>query len=647
MFANLFRFWSSRPSASQKRVRTTLRTILRIESLEGRDAPAADLRIATYNVGAGVRSGMDTVLRAIGDQVVNGDARPVDVLALQEVHLNLSEASSIASLLNGIYGAGSYSYSTTAGQGDSTQGLVYRTSTIELVSSQAFGTVSTSGMARQPIRYQLRPVGFGTTNDVYLYNAHPKASSGSSNEARREVEAEAIRADADALGDGVNVLYVGDFNLYSNNEASYTTYLSAGNGQATDPLGSGSWAGAANASKHTQSPATTAAYGGQVTGGMDDRFDFQLVSGELNDDAGLDILASSYRVLGNNGSAYDLAINNAANTWSWDAVSGSTVTRSDLLNAIASISDHVPVIADYEIIGNPTIGSFAVAPTSVVSGSTVTLTATSVVGGTISGVTFYRESNGTPGLQIGSDTSVGAGTQSGADWTNSSVSTAGLAPTDYTFYAVATNTWSRSSDPSSATLTVTAQSTTGTVAGWDVSGQTNYGTQGLGAGTLMDGVTNSQGLTRGSGVGVSGSAAANAWGGNNWAATAAAGVSGNQFITFAITVGADSILSLSALDLYYRRSGTGATSAFWEFQIDGGSWTTIGTYNNVFSSTATTGAQMTTLDLSGVSGLQDLTAGTVVTFRLTPFGATSSAGTFYISNKSGVDLSLTGTVESW
>src|SRR5262245_5595891 len=188
--------------------------------------------------------------------MVNGTARPIDVLALQEVDLSLTYASSVASLLNGIYGAGSYSYSTTAGQGDSTQGLVYRTSTVQLLSSVAFGTVSTSGIARQPLRYQLRPVGAGTTNDVYLYNVHPKASSGSTNAARREVEAEAIRANADALGDGVNVIYVGDLNLYSNAEAAYGTLLGSGYGQAIDPFGTGSWAGSASAVKHTQSPAT-------------------------------------------------------------------------------------------------------------------------------------------------------------------------------------------------------------------------------------------------------------------------------------------------------------------------------------------------------------------------------------------------------
>ena len=78
----------------------------------------------------------------------------------------------------------------------------------------------------------------------------------------------------------------------------------------------------------------------------------------------------------------------------------------------------------------------------VTEGTSTTLTASSVTEtggtGTIAGVNFYRESNSTTGLQIGSDTLVGAGTASGTTWTIPA-STTGLAPGTYTFYAVATD----------------------------------------------------------------------------------------------------------------------------------------------------------------------------------------------------------------
>jgi hypothetical protein len=112
---------------------------------------------------------------------------------------------------------------------------------------------------------------------------HLKASQGASNEAIRLSGAQTIRNDADALPQGTHIIYCGDFNLYSNAEPAYLEFLSAGNGQAFDPLGSGSWAGALNAIKHSQSPRDITA-DGLVGGGMDDRFDFQLSSSEFQDD---------------------------------------------------------------------------------------------------------------------------------------------------------------------------------------------------------------------------------------------------------------------------------------------------------------------------------------------------------------------------
>ena len=42
---------------------------------------------------------------------------------------------------------------------------------------------------------------------------------------------------------------------------------------------------------------------------MDDRFDFQLISSELLDGIGLDLIPNTYRTLGNDGNHFDMAIN--------------------------------------------------------------------------------------------------------------------------------------------------------------------------------------------------------------------------------------------------------------------------------------------------------------------------------------------------
>jgi hypothetical protein len=293
----------------------------------------------------------------------------------------------------------------------------------------------------------------------------------------------------------------------------------------------------------------------------------------------------------------------------------------------------------------PVIGAFAASPASVAAGTPVALTATNVTetGGTVSSVKFYRESNATAGLQIGSDVLIGSGTASGTTWSLSNVSTSGLSAGTYTFYAVATDASGVSSTVAASTVTVTSPVATGTLLGWDVAGQTGFGTQGLHAGTAVAGLTNSTGLTRGGGVTLAGTAAANAWGGTGWASTSAAGIANGQYVTFGMTVGTGHALSLSAIDLYYRHSGTGPTNGLWQYQLNGGTWVTFADVANEFSSTSTAGAAMAELNASGVTALQNLGAGTTLTLRLVPYGATSSAGTWYIFDTAGDDLFLRGS----
>jgi guanyl-specific ribonuclease Sa len=300
-------------------------------------------------------------------------------------------------------------------------------------------------------------------------------------------------------------------------------------------------------------------------------------------------------------------------------------------------------------VNQPTIGSFAVSPTTVTAGTTVTLTASNVAetGGTITAVNFYRESNGTAGLQIGSDTFINTGVHSATTWILGT-STTGLAAGTYTYYAVATDSNNLSSAASSATLTVSSVATGSTLAGWDVSSQLSYGTQGLGAATVATGVTNSLGLTRGGGVTTSGTAAGAAWGGNGWSiTTSAAGISANEFVSFGLTVSANSTASISAIDMNYRRSSSGPPNGYWQYQVGAsGTWTLIGDFTNEFSSTSSNGSTIAEINLSGISALQTLGSGTVVNFRLVPYGGTSTSGNLYVYHETAPDLTIKGSVVS-
>ena len=104
---------------------------------------------------------------------------------------------------------------TGISDGSGTQTLIYRNETVQKIADTAFGYV---GQDRQTLRYQLRPVGYTSAADFYVYNSHYKASKDSSapgpNATKRLNEADAIRLDSDALGDGTHAIYAGDHNFY-------------------------------------------------------------------------------------------------------------------------------------------------------------------------------------------------------------------------------------------------------------------------------------------------------------------------------------------------------------------------------------------------------------------------------------------------
>ncbi|AWA30059.1 hypothetical protein HYN48_08185 [Flavobacterium magnum] len=199
------------------------------------------------------------------------------------------------------------------------------------------------------------------------------------------------------------------------------------------------------------------------------------------------------------------------------------------------------------------------------------------------------------------------------------------------------------------TLTVNAAPVS--IIAWNVStepGGTNFfGNSPLAPTTSAAHVVNGS-LIRGSGVATSNSptaatGAARGWGGIGWASSAAAAVSANKFITFSTQAATDYTLSLTSVNPFsYRRSSTGASSAELQYSINGGAFTTITTYT--LSNTASSGATLTT-DLTGIAALQNVPATSVITFRIVPYGASSTTGTFYIfdvANSTASDLSVNG-----
>ncbi|MBX7102714.1 MAG: hypothetical protein K1X57_01440 [Gemmataceae bacterium] len=330
------------------------RVRLALVSLEDRLAPAAGVfRVVSYNIassGALPQAGLGTILQGIGSEPVNSNSQPIDVLLLQEVASQAVTTQNVVATLNAAYGAGTYARGSLDGAttGAGTQGIVYNAQKLQLVSEAVIGTAGGAPeQPRQALRYKLQPIGYSAGAAFYVYNSHYKANNDSASLARRLVEANAIRADADALGQGVNIIYAGDFNSYSSSESFYQELLSAGNGQAFDPVNRpGNWDQTASFTDiFTQAPAVSPP-NGLTGGGLDSRFDFQLRSGELADGVGLDYWSGSYHTFGNNGSVPMNGNINATTSTALPTLSN----RTTILDFLTTVADHLPVVADYRIV---------------------------------------------------------------------------------------------------------------------------------------------------------------------------------------------------------------------------------------------------------------------------------------------------------
>ncbi|MBS0191098.1 MAG: hypothetical protein U0573_14815 [Phycisphaerales bacterium] len=323
----------------------------------------AAIRVVTYNTrisGDGAiapAAGFDTLIQAIGNHTMAGNAQPVDVLALQELdgdsflpNENSASLPIIVSQLNALYGPGVYAADkvkdpTTGGTGGGPNGLVYNTQTVTVLEAKIVGAASGSGAPRAPMRYKIRPVGYGPEADFYIYVSHYKASSDSTSKSRRNVESQTIRADADALGSSAHIIYSGDFNFTSGrSETAYSTLIASGPGQANDP---------ANPSNTWTNSTTYRALMTESATSCNIRFDFQFVTGAVLNQYGFKLIPNTYQAFGNNGtSSFGGSVNVAGNTALNDLANRNTV-----LSLLTTVSDHLPVVADYAIVFAPCPGN--------------------------------------------------------------------------------------------------------------------------------------------------------------------------------------------------------------------------------------------------------------------------------------------------
>jgi hypothetical protein len=330
-----------------------------LETRDLLDAGAA-LLIGTWNVGiadAGRRLGSyETVLAAIGNESSYATPQSLDILTVTETRSNArtganADTEFLTGLLNDPFGAGTYDHGTLNGftTGGGTEGVIYNTQTVQLLEEVTVGFASSTGPARQELRYLFRPVGYADGSaDFYVYVGHYKAGFTMDDLSRRNVEAQQVRTNADALGPGTHVLYTGDFNADSSDEPAQQTLLAPGDGQAFDPTNRlGAWFNnPATVDIDTEAPAVNPP-DGLIGGGLKNRFDLLWESGPVVGDFGLQAVPSTYHTFGVDGSvALRHAVDDPSNTALPDLAN-----RLDVLNALANdTSDHLPVLQLYQIV---------------------------------------------------------------------------------------------------------------------------------------------------------------------------------------------------------------------------------------------------------------------------------------------------------
>jgi hypothetical protein len=219
--------------------------------------------------------------------------------------------------------------------------LFYRTNMFTVETSEIITT-----NVRDINRYQLKlNTADGATDPVYLdfYVTHLKSSQGSANEAQRLAMVTDFTNTLPALDPNSFVFFAGDLNLYDDEEPAYIELLDTTNAiTLVDPIDTaGNWHNNdVFQAVHTQSTReSSGGFGAGAGGGMDDRFDFILISENMLTNPVMKYVPGSYKSYGNNGNCYNKDVRDGSCTGEFSQV---------LRNNIYSMSDHLPVVMQLE-----------------------------------------------------------------------------------------------------------------------------------------------------------------------------------------------------------------------------------------------------------------------------------------------------------
>jgi endonuclease/exonuclease/phosphatase family metal-dependent hydrolase len=229
-------------------------------------------------------------------------------------------------------------YSNTASDKSLVNTLFYNSNKVELKSQKVISAITREIIA---FRMYYNDVNLALTQDTVFFTiivGHLKAGNTPQDASSRDLETKKVVQYLNNLNTPENIIFMGDFNVYTSSEAAYQNLIANADhyGQLFDPINKpGSWNNNTSYKDiHTQSTRAS-------EGGVDDRFDFQICSRYvLNDSLRMKIIPETYIPVGNDGLHFNKGLSDAP---------ANTSVPANVLSALVSMSDHMPVRADYII----------------------------------------------------------------------------------------------------------------------------------------------------------------------------------------------------------------------------------------------------------------------------------------------------------
>lgn len=182
------------------------------------------------------------------------------------------------------------------------------------------------------------------TTFLYALSVHLKASQGASNVAERLQMVQILTNYLENLEPNAHVVLAGDFNVYNSSEPAYQHLISGSTSTFVfaDPIDTpGNWHDSPSLTHvHTQSTRTSQLNGDGAGGGLDDRFDFILLSENMmNTESRIHYVEDTYDNIGYTGGCLNQSLM---------ACTNSDVTL-DVRRALFQMSDHLPVWLELDV----------------------------------------------------------------------------------------------------------------------------------------------------------------------------------------------------------------------------------------------------------------------------------------------------------